>query len=348
LPAKKQFTPGSDSSDPIHLILIVVLDFSQQMGRARLAQAFTSMVHPLSPLRVFAFGEGAALLRSHPMKPSNCAAIVFIVACAIVVAFLMRAREDLAVARAQIAALQAANADLTQRIADLENSHIDDAMLKRLQSDQREAIKLRAEVAKLKQSVAVAEAAAAAAKSSATSATNPPVDAASNPYARVIGRKLIANVNLGHAVVFGGWQSVPGKQAFALAVPKLVPGTSDQLAVETRWFEISDEAMSKFDTAMLLRASGQQATLTPEQLESLVNVAKDTTGVDLLSAPNVSVPSGRPARISVTETRNTPNGPVEFGPVMDVTPTLAADGTSVNLVLDAKLTFATEPPAEKQ
>lgn len=288
------------------------------------------------------------------MKPANITAFMALVACAILAALLMRARQQIDIDRAQIAALQNANRDLTAHVGDLEQSHIDDAILKRLQADQREAIKLRGEVTKLKKSLVSAESAAAAAAQArktgnATKDTaGITAEPAENPFVRVLGRKLKANVPLGHAVVFGGWQSAPGKQSFAIAIPTLVAGATDEIAVQTKWIEVADEALSKFDPAVLLRAVSQQVTLPPDQLEAFIKSGQQTTGVDVLSSPGVSVPSGHPARVSVTETRTTPNGPVEFGPVMDVTPTLSADGTTVDLALDAKLTVpAGEATASK-
>jgi hypothetical protein len=286
------------------------------------------------------------------MKPANITALMALVACAVLAALLMRARQQIDIDQAQIASLQNANRDLTAHVGDLEQSHIDEAILKRLQADQREAIKLRGEVAKLKKSLASAESAAAAAaqaaqKSASTTkdSAGTPTDPGENPFVRVLGRKLKANVPLGHAVVFGGWQSAPGKQSFAITIPTLVAGTTDEIAVQTKWIEVADEALSKFDPALLLRAANQQVTLSPDQIEAFV---KADRGVDILSSPTMTISSGRAGQIASTETRTTPNGPVEFGPVMNFTPTLAADGATVDLALEAKLTVpAAESTASK-
>jgi hypothetical protein len=54
-------------------------------------------------------------------------------------------------------------------------------------------------------------------------------------------------------------------------------------------------------------------------------------GGDLLTAPNVMTLAGRQARISVTESRDTSSGPVEFGPKVDVLASLAEDGSTLEV-----------------
>ena len=81
------------------------------------------------------------------MKLPNAVATVAVVACCILLLWLVQSRQELALTRAQAAALKATKNDLSQRIADLEAKSIDPAILKRLETDQRETIKLRGEVA---------------------------------------------------------------------------------------------------------------------------------------------------------------------------------------------------------
>lgn len=281
----------------------------------------------------------------------NFLAVAAVILCCLLGVALFRAHREAADAEAELVALRAATNALSGEIAQLQSSLPSESERARMAAAEREAIKLRGDVQNLKQSVADAKAAAnAAQKKISVTETKPPAaaDASENPYARVIGRKLTTNMELGHALVFGGWQANPGKQTFAFAIPKLIPGASDQVEIATKWMELSDDAVSKFDVMALVRAGGQQATLTPDQLAALIKAAESAAGIDLLSAPVVSVSSGRAASISITETRSTPNGPVEFGPVMNVTPTLAADGRTVDLTVDAKLTLPNDPTPAKE
>jgi hypothetical protein len=291
------------------------------------------------------------------MKLSSAVALAAIVGCAILLFVVIRTREELAIANAALASVKSANSDLSARNTELEKQRVDEAMLKRLEADQRDAIKLRGEVASLKKSLATAESAAAAAAAAQRLATQKAESdqkqpaSTENPYTRVFARKFTANLPLGHAAVFGGWQTEPGKQVFAVAIPNRDPNPNAQeiVSVQAKWLEISDEALSKLDTTMLLRAAGQQTTLSPEQLEAFMKSLEQTTGADVLGAPNVTVVSGRPARVSIRNSMTAPDGTViELGPSMDLVPTLAADGSSVNLAVDAKLTLPNVNAASKQ
>jgi type II secretory pathway component GspD/PulD (secretin)/beta-lactamase regulating signal transducer with metallopeptidase domain/tetratricopeptide (TPR) repeat protein len=90
-------------------------------------------------------------------------------------------------------------------------------------------------------------------------------------------------------------------------------------------------------------------TLTDAQYRVVLRALEQRGGVDILSAPSVSTLSGRPARISVTESKTivesqngASNSPalstkvVEVGPSVDMTPIVSADGYSVQLAIDAK------------
>ena len=281
------------------------------------------------------------------MKPANTAALLALVACAILAALLMRAREDLAIAQAQNAALQSANRDLTAQLGDAQESRIDPGILKRLEADQREAIKLRGEVAKLKTSLADAQAAATNAEKNAASLagklqntiqTGIPVEF--NPAVRRHTSKTVANLPQGHAVTLGGWETKPGRRTFAFVSPALDPSSPDTVALNAKFVEVSAEAAASLNLPSLLGNSGQQSTLSREQYDALVKQIEQTSGADLLSSPSVMTFSGRQARVSITEQRNTPGGPVDFGPQVDFIPTRKPDGT-IDLAVEATMTMQT-------
>jgi hypothetical protein len=279
------------------------------------------------------------------VKLPNAVATVAVVACAILMVWLVRTRQELALTRAQAAALKATKNDLSQRVADLETKAIDPAILKRLETDQREAIKLRGEVAKLKTAVSAAEAKAMATQVQARGTERSEMElepATTNRFARVHERKLTANVAPGHGLVFGGWPVAPGKQTFALAVPTVREDSPGQVQVQAKWLEISDEALGKLNASLLVRAAGQQATVSPEELAEFIKTLEGTSGASILASPSVITLSGRQARISVSESRTAPDGSVVLlGPTMDLIPTLGADGT-VEMAVNAKLTVPTE------
>lgn len=285
------------------------------------------------------------------MKPSNIVAAAALLGCFILSVFLIRTKNDLDVANAAVASLRSNNADLTARITELEGKAVDAALLQRMRADQREAIKLRGEVATLKKSLAAAEtkAAAAAAASQKNSAkTNAPQlsseQPAANPYTRVFSRKVTANVGIGHGLLFGGWQNEPGKQTFAMAVPSHDEG-AETVTIQTRLFEVSDEALEKLDKTLLLHAATQQATMPPDQLATFLKSLESTPGVNILSAPKVMVFSGQQGTVSVGNQMPTPDGAiVDFGHKINLLPTISADGRSVDLAVDAKLTLPNNLP----
>jgi Flp pilus assembly secretin CpaC len=282
------------------------------------------------------------------MKPSNVVALAAMIGCVVLLALLIQSRNELAVANAALASLRSANADISARIADLESKRLDQATLNRLQNEQREAIKLRGEVSTLKKSLATAEtqaAASAALRNFAKSEAKPGLgatDDTTNAYARILTRKINASMGLGHGLLFGGWQTQPGKQTFAVAVPNIDPANPQTVDLQTKLFEVSEEALGKLDTTMLARAAGQQATMTPEKVATFLTSLESTPGVSVLSSPRMVVFSGQQGRVFVGNHIVTPDGPMELGSSIEYTPTLGADGESVELAVNAKLTLPNE------
>lgn len=287
------------------------------------------------------------------MKLPNIVALLAAIAGLVLLALLIRARNDLMLAQAAVASLKNANADLTVRVAEMERNKLDDALVKRLLADQREAIKLRGEITTLKKSLATAESAAAAANAAAQRlnsdepASKSAIAEASpeNPYTRVFTNQAHAILPAGHGMILGGWQTAPGKQGLAVAIPTTNENNPGAIMVSARFLELSDDAASKLNSITPLSAAGvnYHGILTPDQLAAFLKTAEQTPGVDVLGSPRVMVGSGREARVSVTREGQTPNGPVTLGPSMSLTPTLGADG-SIDLVVDAKLTLPTDPP----
>ncbi len=261
---------------------------------------------------------------------------------------------------ADSASLRAASKQLEADLAAAQASLLPDSEISRLKEIQLEAIQLRGQVAGLKRSVTEAEQArdaaqktAAAAKAAvAANAARPPASAAQpeasatetvTPGARILNSKASARIPSGHAVALGGWASSPGKRAFALVSPTADPA-SGGVTVETSWIELSDEAASRIQLDSLVNRSGSQfASLTAEQFAAALSSLAATAGVDLLAAPKVSTASGRAAGIAVTQRRDTPGRPVDFGPKVQVVPTSGADG-ALDISIDATYTVPDSPP----
>jgi hypothetical protein len=288
------------------------------------------------------------------MKLSNTVAIAALIGCVILLALLLRSRDELALANAALASTKSANADLNDQVNRLQLKVVDDAVLKRLKADQREAIKLRGEVGNLKKSLSTAESKIANANAQRTSvapslaAINP--EPSTNPYTRVFGRKLNATVPAGHGLLFGGWPNEAGKQTFAMAVPTRDPDGGETVTIQAKLFELTDEALSKLDTATLVRAASQQATMNPDQLANFSKSLETTPGVSVLTSPTLSVFSGREGRVSISNHMTVPGTStvLELGPTIEFIPKLGADGSTVELAVDAKLTLPNNLPQTPQ
>jgi hypothetical protein len=267
-----------------------------------------------------------------------------------------RAELELAEARSAIETIQA-------ELNDLKGAQIADTDLARLKADQREAIKLRGEISTLKQSLIVAEKAAAAArKSNSASATSVPdsepilkVDPLpeGNPEALVHKTKLIsAQLNSGEGMVIGGWQGASGKRIFALIQPTRIDAAgnpingdaaaqsgkvTDQIAVSAKWVELSEESAAKLGLGILDTSGEQSSTVHSIAFPRWLKKIEASEGVSIMSPPTVTTLSGRQARLSVTERRPTAGGPVEFGPKIDLLPTVTETG-HIGIALQASVT----------
>lgn len=248
---------------------------------------------------------------------------------------------------------EAARAEIEQlkaSVADLQATKLNDADLERLKSDQREAIKLRGEVGNLKKAVADANAAARAATDRANAAARANANAAAaqaetppNPYTRVFNTKGRAVMPPQHAMVVGGWEANPGRRTYAFIVPTTDPNNPGVVTLETKWVEVSNDALSKIDSNLLI-PSGGTGLLTPEQFATALKSFEQAQGVDVLSSPKVTTASGRQASVTVTQRRNTPDGnAADFGPTMNLLPSVDPSDGSITVAVDATMTL---PSAE--
>jgi hypothetical protein len=142
---------------------------------------------------------------------------------------------------------------------------------------------------------------------------------------------------MGHALVLGDFKSTPGKRTYAIAIPQTDSSNPNGVLVETKWLEFTDDAKTKVDD--YVTANGQYATMTPEKLAEFLALIQKMPGVDVLATPRILTASGMAGSVSITESRDTPAGPIIVGPQVDLTPTALGDGT-VHLAIEAKLNQA--------
>ena len=265
----------------------------------------------------------------------------------------------------QLATVRAENAGLQKQLAEASKAAISEGELNRLQGQQSEALKLRAEVAKLKQDVAEAKRAAAAAAlqgaSSAETNKTPPilkVDPLPEDNLEVAVHKtevMQTRMAPNSAILAGGWQGESGRRIFVLIRPTLMNSRGEPISnnnaageeaapnmitVESNWLEVSDETARKLRLPEIDGSGAQMAMLADFSMKQFKDEIGNAENIDFLTAPNVTTLAGRQARISVTESRDTSAGPVEFGPKVDVLPSLAEDGSTLEVGFRAAIVEA--------
>ena len=214
-----------------------------------------------------------------------------------------------------------------------------DSELERLREERSELVRLRGQVAELRrdlksmqQAMVRATAASAAAMTSVTAAD--------------LVQAFVANVQVTvppqQTLVTGGWKLPSGKHALFFIEP--VVGDADspgQISVQTRIVELSEEALTRHGLTGLrsdAAETGGQLLLTDAQQREILGALEQEEGTSVLAAPRVLSLSGRQAQIKVVETTMMPTGEsFETGPVLDLVPTVAADGRSVDLRVSAQM-----------
>jgi RNA polymerase sigma factor (sigma-70 family) len=259
-----------------------------------------------------------------------------------------------------LSAIESEKAALKDRVAQLEAASVtagaDDtaarAELERLRADQRDAIKLRGDVVSLRQQIADANAALLAAQKAALAAevkfrvTNATPEPAEVPEIRTFQSEAHAVVHSGDSVVLGGWQTGTDKVTFALVTPSAF--SQSEVEVCATLVEMPREIAAR--SPDLLTVTNATSILRPDQVRSLLDVWKQTAGIEIVNAPTMTISSGRAGRISLEESHVIPNGSnpaavVNSGPVFNFTPTLSGDG-SIKLELVATLNQLRKPTAQ--
>jgi hypothetical protein len=251
-----------------------------------------------------------------------------------VIAKLKSENEQLRAAAGQVDSLKAENARLT-------SEQIDSHDLKRLRDSQAELLRLRGQVNQLRQESQEAKAAAIASarKTSASVSTNIP--APESPV-NTFTANVKATLSWREMLVTGGWQSESGKRVFAFLLPEETENNG--LRIKSYVAEMPEELVAKFGLDKLNSAEAattKSGLLSPDQARDLLHAMKEFPGVDILNAPQLETASGRQAQIAATQEFTNPSGQTyQTGPVLDVVPTVQADGKSVELIVSAQLNLA--------
>jgi type II secretory pathway component GspD/PulD (secretin) len=210
-----------------------------------------------------------------------------------------------------------------------------------MREERSELVRLRGQVAELRRDLKSMQQAMARAGGAASSAKP------NNPAAEPV-QTFVANVQATVApqqtLVTGGWKLPSGKHALFFIEPVVSDANSDspgQISVQTRIVELSEEALSRHGLTVLksdIAETGVQMLLTDAQQRQILGALEQEEGVSILAAPRLSTLSGRQAQIKIGEAYTTPTGEsFETGPMLDLVPTVAADGRSVDMRVSAQM-----------
>jgi type II secretory pathway component GspD/PulD (secretin) len=170
---------------------------------------------------------------------------------------------------------------------------------------------------------------------------------------------------VGQTLAIGGWATAAGKRTIMLVTPTVMDefgnaitvaalaGRPGQILLEGLIFEMPDEVLDKTIANLNLpgmgklktdeKATSSHSLFTSDEANLLLKTLKETAEVESLSAPKVLTLDGRQAVLSMTENRMVAGREHALGPSLDVEPRIAADGSSVNLTVVARLRRASSP-----
>jgi hypothetical protein len=284
------------------------------------------------------------------MKRAFLAALLAVVCISVFVQYqaLRKLKAEGAALRAQLAERQTlAEAESASRAQQPTESE-----LARLREERAELVRLRGQVAELRRDLKSMQQAMARANSAVANAA-----AMANITVADLVQEFVANIQATvppqQTLVTGGWKLPSGKHALFFVEPMLVGadgsrlevvGDADapgQIVVQTRIVELSEEALSRHGFGGLKSdapETGGQLLLTDAQQRQIFGALEQEEGVSVLAAPRVLSLSGRQAQVKVVNSHMTPAGePYETGPMLDLVPTVAADGRSVDMRVSAQM-----------
>jgi len=144
------------------------------------------------------------------------------------------------------------------------------------------------------------------------------------------------------ALISGGWKSPSGKMIYVLAVPTHSEDAG-VVMITAHVVEVSVGAATQLgldQSNMGDKETKLSAVLTTELFETIVNMANNTNIVAILDSPRVEVSTGGAAGISSVRSKKTRAGEeYAVGPSLTFTPTISADGQSVDLGMVASLKY---------
>jgi len=218
----------------------------------------------------------------------------------------------------------------------------------------KELLQLRTEVTRLRKQ---AEAFAADAKEAKDSQSDMMQMISNTPPIRTFVSTAMITTAWNQAIVTGGWKTPSGRHAIVVATASPVgsngntvrPGDNlQQLNIKSYVLEYTEDAgtatgLAEFNT------DGQSATkateLSADQFEAIRKAADNHDGIEIITLQSVTTASGRHTEVETVDTHQTPSGEkYSTGPVIDLIPSIASDGQSVQMMISAHLNYLVQAP----
>ena len=215
------------------------------------------------------------------------------------------------------------------------NLSADSSELQGLREDQRDRLRLRAQLAALRK------------KPGSPARGGLSVAAGGRPAkpqddASVVTYFVNASVKLapGQTMMSGGWTTVSGKRGFLLVTPEIAEGDGKgkEITFETVWAEGPDDVLAELGLESLFtdsRTISAAQLLSEAETRSLMTGLIEGAGVDVLTAPSITTKEGVSARVDGRMSKTEGEATVQVGPSVELTPAIKADGT-LDLVVHAQ------------
>lgn len=252
-------------------------------------------------------------------------------------------------ARAELEALKQQQAETTSRLGRERDEEVGKlAKLteenERLNRNAAEVLRLRAEATRLRSELANAAASARKDPRPVSAASVTEQTSTNAPLTETYSATAQAVMVWGQGFLTGGWRTSPDKRTFILACPSRGDDAATVL-IEAQVVEIADAAAAKLhlpDSTTGEKVSSMSMLMAREVRDALLKAATETDGVSISDAPRITARTGQQASISSKTKKETSAGVgYSIGPTFTFTPTIAADGQSVELALEADLTLPT-------
>ncbi len=273
------------------------------------------------------------------------------VAVVVLVLIIVWQHQTISKLRREVAQLQSQATQNTSSQSALTITGPSEKDLERIRTEHAELLRLRGEVTRLKQQSVSSEPEVSEKRPMNADATRP---LSTNDFVVSSTNLTIPDLKSSETLVAGGLDLADGKKGYALVTPTFIDAAGNvlpvgtpgsQITLETQIVSISPEDLDEDITARLALNR-----LSATDLRLLLALLNNKQSFDIVTPPNVTTLIGRQAQVSVLDLHTAVdpvivNGQTQLqtqniatGPMIDVLPRLAQDGTSISVTVNAQLT----------